>query len=240
MERCGALMHNHFQMVVKRIFSSLRVLNKKIKVCLARGGSPPVGHALSCKRLRDGGLHTFLGMVGYCMKDKGEEHFEFVHRTISMEDMNEGKLEYAKFRKFGLNSCETPYHRNILKMAHQWAQFPLKKPLGFESSGPIISHLQEWAILHESNLGHPIEIGMYRYQESRCDLKIMMNPYDIVMEDIYTVLFILFWVCLTCGILKLKRLLLSMLSIKFSTMRLVGKLMLLLWTWSSMICSRGD
>jgi hypothetical protein len=65
LERSGALMHNHFQMVVKRIFSSLPVLNKKIKVCLARGGSPPVGHALSCERLRDKGLHIFLGMVGY-------------------------------------------------------------------------------------------------------------------------------------------------------------------------------
>ena len=60
-----------------------------------------MGHVLSYKRLRDESLHTFLGMVGYCMKDNGVEHFEFVHCAVSMEDMNVGKLEYAKFRKVG-------------------------------------------------------------------------------------------------------------------------------------------
>ena len=37
-------------------------------------------------------------MVRYCMKDNGEEHFEYVHHNISSKDMNEDKLEYAKFR----------------------------------------------------------------------------------------------------------------------------------------------
>ena len=110
---------------------------------------------------------------------------------------------------------------------------------GCESSGHIVSYLQERTILLISNLGHPVEIGRYECQESDFDLKIMMNPHDIVMEDIYNVLVILFWMCLTCGILKLNRLLLSMLSIKLSTMRFVVKLMLLLWTWSLVICSRG-
>ena len=32
----------------------------------------------------------FGGMVGYCLRDKGEEHFEFVHRNVSANDMNEG------------------------------------------------------------------------------------------------------------------------------------------------------
>ena len=36
-----------------------------------------MGHVVSCKRLRDEGLHTLLGMVGCCMKDNGKEHFEF-------------------------------------------------------------------------------------------------------------------------------------------------------------------
>ena len=50
MERCGALMHKHFQVVVKRNFSSLLVLNKKIKVCLAWGGRPSGG---SCSFLQE-------------------------------------------------------------------------------------------------------------------------------------------------------------------------------------------
>ena len=46
-----------------------------------------MGHVVSCKRLRDEGLHTCLGVVGYCMKDDEEEHVEFVHHNASAEEM---------------------------------------------------------------------------------------------------------------------------------------------------------
>lgn len=42
-------------------------------------------------------------MIGCCMKDNGEEHFEFVHHKVSTNDMNEGKfLEVVEFNKVGL------------------------------------------------------------------------------------------------------------------------------------------
>lgn len=43
------------------------------------GLNPPTGHVVSCENLVDEGLHTFLGMVGYCMKDNGEDYLRFVH-----------------------------------------------------------------------------------------------------------------------------------------------------------------
>ena len=46
---------------------------------------------VSCKKLRDEGLQTFKGMIGYCMKDSGEEHFKFVHHKVLAEDMNAAK-----------------------------------------------------------------------------------------------------------------------------------------------------
>jgi hypothetical protein len=64
-----------------------------------------MGHIVPCKRLKDDGLHTFLGTIGYCMKDNGKEHIEFVHHIP--DDMNEGKMEYVKFKKAGLNNCES-------------------------------------------------------------------------------------------------------------------------------------
>ena len=49
-----------------------------------------------------------------------EEHFWFVHPNVSTEDMNEGKLEYAKFGKVGLNNHVSLSPSNILQRAHQW------------------------------------------------------------------------------------------------------------------------
>lgn len=59
--------------------------------------------------------------MGYCMKKNDDEHFRFVHLNVSTNDMNEGKLEYAKFKKIGLNNCVCLSHTNILQSAHQWA-----------------------------------------------------------------------------------------------------------------------
>lgn len=80
------------------------------------------GSCCFLQEVEDEGLHIFLVMVGYFMKDNGHEHFEFVHRIVSAEDMNEGKLEYVKFGKVGLNKRVSPPHINILQRMHQWAR----------------------------------------------------------------------------------------------------------------------
>lgn len=68
----GPLTHKHFQMVVDGNFTSLLVLNKQIKVCLRWDVSPHKAHVVSCEKLREVGLHTFMGMVSYCRKDNGK------------------------------------------------------------------------------------------------------------------------------------------------------------------------
>lgn len=52
---------------------------------------------MSCNRLRDKCLHTFLGRVGNCMKDNKEEHSESIHHNVSTDDMIVGKVEYARW-----------------------------------------------------------------------------------------------------------------------------------------------
>ena len=106
-------------MMAKGNFGSLPVLYKKLEVCLGWDESPPMGHVVTSKRLRDEGLHTFLGMVGYYMKDNRIKHFEFVHHNVIAIDMNKGKMKYTKFGKVGLNNHVSLSHSNILQSAHQ-------------------------------------------------------------------------------------------------------------------------
>ena len=75
-------------------FTNLLVLNKKIKGCLGWDENPPTGHVVSCKKLRDWGLHTFKGMIGYCMKDN----------VCWPRTQLTKQLEYVMFRKIGLNN----------------------------------------------------------------------------------------------------------------------------------------
>ena len=72
-----------------------------------------LGHVVQ-EEVEDEGLHIFLEMVVYYMKESGQENFEFVHHIVSTEDMNEGKLEYKKFRKVGLKQvCESLSYQHI-------------------------------------------------------------------------------------------------------------------------------
>lgn len=50
-ERGGALTHKHFKMVVKGNFSSLPMLNKKIKIALGWDANPCMGHVEIYKKL---------------------------------------------------------------------------------------------------------------------------------------------------------------------------------------------
>lgn len=38
------------------------------------------------------------------MKNNGEEHYEFVQCNVSVDVVNDNKMEYAKFAKLGLNN----------------------------------------------------------------------------------------------------------------------------------------
>lgn len=40
-----------------------------------------------------------LVWFGYYMKDNPGDHFEFMHHNVITNDMNVGKMGYAKFRK---------------------------------------------------------------------------------------------------------------------------------------------
>ena len=51
-------------------------------LCLAPPAPPRVGK-VSCKRLKNKGMHTFTGMCGYCTKDAGKPHYGVHIKNVS-------------------------------------------------------------------------------------------------------------------------------------------------------------
>lgn len=82
-------------------------------------------------------MQTYLGMVGYCVKDSGEECFEFVHHNIYSDDMNREKLDYAKFGKVGVKNRVSLFHSNILQRSHLWTKSCMRKHLGVPLYGKL-------------------------------------------------------------------------------------------------------
>jgi hypothetical protein len=77
LERGGNLSRLHLQMVCRIYISNIIALSKLIKKALGWDdviiASP--GHHVHCKLLKGVGMHTYIGMIGYCLKDQGKKHF---------------------------------------------------------------------------------------------------------------------------------------------------------------------
>lgn len=69
------------------------------------------------------------------MKVIGEEHFEFVHHNVSANDMNEGKMEYAKFGKISFN--------NYIAKGSSMGTFSYEEVFGCYSCQEALSHVQK-------------------------------------------------------------------------------------------------
>ncbi|MCO5582557.1 hypothetical protein L7F22_036454 [Adiantum nelumboides] len=71
-ERDGTLLHLHLQMVIRMWSMSLVAINKMVKNYLGWAKAAPPGGIVLCHALTQRRLHTFEGMIGYCLKDDGQ------------------------------------------------------------------------------------------------------------------------------------------------------------------------
>jgi hypothetical protein len=66
-------------------------VNKLIKTAL--GWNPaPKGGVVSVRKCTGRGLHTWHGLIGYCLKDEGQPWFQVHLYNISDEDLEMGKV----------------------------------------------------------------------------------------------------------------------------------------------------
>ena len=85
LDRGGATYHLHFQMVVRIEARNLPIVSKLLKEYLGGDLAKPTSRVVICKKLRNRGLHTFHGMLWYCMKDVMKDHTLRQQTTISWQ-----------------------------------------------------------------------------------------------------------------------------------------------------------
>ncbi|MCO5602572.1 hypothetical protein L7F22_056706 [Adiantum nelumboides] len=75
-------------------------------------------------------MHTFRGMVGYCMKDRDELHFQKVEHNIIADDMNEEIELHSLYDADALKNkvCLTP--TNVFDHCLMYWKFKLNHPSG--------------------------------------------------------------------------------------------------------------
>lgn len=66
---------------------SILVLKKVVKRYLGWDTVAPTGVVVMCRALQNNGLHTFVGMPGYSLKDVDAPHFQTTDHNVTMDNL---------------------------------------------------------------------------------------------------------------------------------------------------------
>ena len=101
--------------------------SRSLKAALGWDGtSAPVGACVCLKALTGRHLHTWHGLIGYCLKDEGLPHFNLHLKAISDEDMELGRAEYEKLGAGPLKNKLMLNPHNVISKALNFQQFHYK------------------------------------------------------------------------------------------------------------------
>jgi hypothetical protein len=130
-------------MVCRIYVSNVIALSKLIKKVLGWDdviiASPE--HHVHCKLLKGVRMHTYIGMIGYCLKDQGEEQFQFCHRNVSFEKM-QGVDEYVKYGSCFCKNKVCLTHSNIIEKVATFCKYNMKKKIGSIFLGVLLKMLK--------------------------------------------------------------------------------------------------
>ncbi|KAL3680630.1 hypothetical protein R1sor_023586 [Riccia sorocarpa] len=129
LERGDATLQLHIQGVLALLSTSTKAVKQDIMEAIGWKSNCPLGGVVCVKALTNKGIHTLVGMVGYCTKDQQELHYQMHSVNVSPEQMEEGKRRYLIFGACNFkNRVElSPY--NLLSRAMQYRRYRAKNPL---------------------------------------------------------------------------------------------------------------
>lgn len=96
-----------------------------------------IGGVVMCRALKQKGMHTFHGMLGYVMKDMDEIHYQNISHNVTAEDLSRGFDVYSLFGGDELKHRISLTTSNIFDRAFMYWKFHLKHPIGNDFLGTI-------------------------------------------------------------------------------------------------------
>ncbi|KAL3689945.1 hypothetical protein R1sor_016254 [Riccia sorocarpa] len=95
LQRGDSHLQLHVQGLLRITTSSARALKAEIRNTIGWEEAGPLGGSICVKSLKYKGLHTIIGIIGYCLKDEGQEHFRFYSKNVSEDQKREGRRMHA-------------------------------------------------------------------------------------------------------------------------------------------------
>ncbi|KAL3689722.1 hypothetical protein R1sor_016031 [Riccia sorocarpa] len=135
-EKGGSLFNLQLQGVIAIDCTSGVDVQKRLTTALDWDQHRPLGGCICVKKLSYKGVnHTFNGMIGYCLKDRQELHFQVCKKGITDAMQREGMDIFTLFGDaVDLKNRVELNPSNFLQHALQYNQFISRDPLGAGTS----------------------------------------------------------------------------------------------------------
>ncbi|KAL3677731.1 hypothetical protein R1sor_020687 [Riccia sorocarpa] len=102
MERGDSHLQLHMQGMLSVRANNTHSLKTEIREAISWGEKEPAGGSICVKSLKDKGIHTVIGMIGYCLKDEREEHYRKYTKNITEQQMEDGRAEAFHLRSLSV------------------------------------------------------------------------------------------------------------------------------------------
>ncbi|KAL3684223.1 hypothetical protein R1sor_002245 [Riccia sorocarpa] len=105
------------------------MLKQEIRKAIGWAEEGPPGGSICIKSLRDKGLHTIVGIIGYCLKDEKEEHFRVFHKNVTERQMDEGRRMHGIYNASEFKNRLQLTPMNVLTRALQFRKYRARSPV---------------------------------------------------------------------------------------------------------------
>ncbi|KAL3678273.1 hypothetical protein R1sor_021229 [Riccia sorocarpa] len=134
-ERGGSLLNLHVQGVIAMLCSSAVDAKKQLTAAVGSAGERPMGAGRCVKKLTNKGIHTFVDMVGYYLKDRHELHFRVCMKNIIEAVQREGMMLYTFYGAEDMKNRVELNPNNVMQHALQFNKYLSHHPLGTSFRG---------------------------------------------------------------------------------------------------------
>jgi hypothetical protein len=190
LERGGVMARLHFQAVFKIMSTIPGEVSKLLKKYLGWDKSPPSSSHVLTKNLTGNGLHTYLGMLGYCTKDRGGNHFVMVRKNVSEYELKDGLEEYVKFGNPYKDMPIVLTSTNVMLKGGVYVEHKMNKQIGSTIPGVLLHMLRSGTYIPDANWVVPRACGGMDYSQASSMWKCMVFPATIEMEDVCKIFFV--------------------------------------------------
>lgn len=168
------------------IATSVQSVNNKLKKLLQwnEDGMKYKRH-IRVTELKNTGIHTFIGMVGYCSKDRNEAWFTCVHKEVSEADVEQGAEEHILYGKANSSKQLGLNHNNIMDRACLYGKYRGDVEEGFEENVLRMIRSGKYTF-NGSFVAHQ---GCFNRVRAQALWKTRTHPQDVTPLDVDKVLY---------------------------------------------------